>query len=468
MKSKPSRSYLALLAFLLTCAGCASHRQHRECIGQAYICPTTDPKHDISTKPIQIVKSDKKELYSLGFIEFDDQGQLWSPEQSKNVLSYMSEQAISNEVLMIVYVHGWKHSAKLGDDNIGVLKDLLESISSQEKALVDIGLTPKNRKIIGLYIGWRGASATREPFKSLSLWNRKKVAHQVGSRGAVSAVFNQLEIIRESRRPDALAPNGENKTRLVIIGHSMGSIVVYEALDKLFVEQFVYSQEPRKNSATRDSFADLVVLVNPALEALKLSDILLNSRAVEKYPEKNSPSLLVLTSESDRATKCFFPLGQVLGTRSEKTRKVERYTSNGSVWEKNKYSQGEQRRKTVGHYQPFKTHDWRMHEQSSASQTEPQSSSQYSFQKAVSNWWLQEDASGKSVSLGDTWIKRTENTVARNPYLVVKVDKRIMDKHGIANANNQYVRDFISSLITLNSLSKDTDNRKAIFNWAEF
>jgi len=54
--------------------------------------------------------------YSLAFIEFDDQGELWSPSQLDSALAHLERLNAGPGVALVVYVHGWNNDASTRDE----------------------------------------------------------------------------------------------------------------------------------------------------------------------------------------------------------------------------------------------------------------------------------------------------------------------------------------------------------------
>ena len=63
--------------------------------------------------------------YLLGFVEFDDQGQIWDRKQMWAVIDSLNAEAAEKDLLMVVFAHGWKHSAAAGDGNIETFRKVL-------------------------------------------------------------------------------------------------------------------------------------------------------------------------------------------------------------------------------------------------------------------------------------------------------------------------------------------------------
>ncbi len=51
--------------------------------------------------------------YSLAFIEFDDQGELWSPSQLDSALAHLERLNAGPGVALVVFVHGWNNDASM-------------------------------------------------------------------------------------------------------------------------------------------------------------------------------------------------------------------------------------------------------------------------------------------------------------------------------------------------------------------
>ena len=120
------------------------------------------------------------------------------------------------------------------------------------------------RRVAGIYVGWRGESIDLPPFNYLTFWDRKNTAQDVGYLG-ISELLVKLEEIANVN--NVMHPDLKN--RLVIIGHSFGGAVVFSATSQILASRFVDSQEGKAFTGDAGGFGDLVVLLNPAFEALR-------------------------------------------------------------------------------------------------------------------------------------------------------------------------------------------------------
>jgi hypothetical protein len=405
--------------------------------------------------------------YSLGFVEFDDQGQLWSRKQMSAVLDSVAAQAAdtSCDFLLVVYVHGWKHNAgwnqSTGDDDPDVthFRSALKELSATEIELSrkieqnDVLRPP--RKVIGVFMGWRGASITVPVMENLTFWDRKSTAHKVG-HGEVTEVLDRLDMIRQAR----MARDPDTHSRLIVVGHSFGGAVVFSALEQILESRFVHSAGTPETPAAAQGFGNLVVLLNPAFEAQLYSPLSDMSGERKDYVESQLPVLAILTSEADDATGIAFPIGRWFDTRFEKQRVITR--TNPATGLQESISQKSADVRTVGHFGPYETHTLRGTVAASSSDTgkDPTQIARLNARllgQAAKDW--EHDAPGRVITFPGSVLTRTMNSVGRNPYLVVNVDKNLIANH--SDIWREGTREFITNLILIASQSNNLDERAA-------
>lgn len=264
----------------------------------------------------------------IRIVEYDEFGNAFSRAQLDAGVA--AARAISEEGgSVIVYVHGWHHSAKPGDDDINNFLSTVADSAERTK-----------RKTLGIYVGWRGDSIDSDnvllklPSYALTFWDRKATAHAVGHGGGVSELIRKLSAIRADNK----------KSQFMILGHSFGGAIVYSAVSQLVAEQISLDSESGGDQLTSEyefrPIADLVVLLNPAFEAMRMTPLYALARSYE-YRDGLAPRLVVITSTADWATKITFPLGRTFGTL------FKGYPDKES---------GKRNRTAIGHYTPFITH----------------------------------------------------------------------------------------------------------------
>jgi len=393
------KALLPLLLFALLSA-CSSNNIYRSNFSNCVV----SAQNSCESNSIQRYNMDSDNEYMLSFVEIDDQGQIRNREQMQALLNQLYDMASKESLLMSVFVHGWHHSAKPGDKNVESFKQSLEQLSHVEHTL------NKNRprKIVGVYVGWRGDSLDVPYLNSITFWERKNTAHEVGHLGMTELLL-RLEEIKNVK--NTLVP--PVKSRLVIIGHSFGGAAVYSATSQILADRFVDSNSNKSFVDTAKGFGDLVVLLNPAFEALGYAPLYDLANARCSYMLEQQPKLVVLTSESDQATKILFPLGRTLSTIWESHGSVQRNDCKRPL----NYDEGVADRYTVGHFEPFLTHE--LH---------PATNKQVVQYENIHKIWSEQDAA-QAMKFGSTELKILGKTAPRNPYLNVKVDKLLMDGH---------------------------------------
>ncbi|MDD1611560.1 MAG: esterase [Methylococcaceae bacterium] len=415
---------LLYAAVLLT--GCASNEIYRSiyepCIVSAGNACELNSQH--------LYNTGKDDEYTLGFVEIDDQGQIRDRKQMQALLDTLYKTAAEESILLTVLVHGWHHNARPGDPNIESFKDNLAKLSAIEsRRSKELGRPA--RKIAGVYVGWRGESIDVPPFNYLTFWDRKSTAQEIGYLG-VSELLVKLEEIANVR--NSLLP--PIKSRLVVFGHSFGGAVVYSATSQILASRFVDSMEGKGFTGTAKGFGDLVVLLNPAFEALRYAPFYDLAQARCSYFPEQVPRLAILTSEADGATGTLFPLGRVISTVFETHHDIERNDCKRTL----KLDEGEADRNTVGHYPPLITH--------TLTPLDKEKNLRVASYGNMKNIWSTQTPGG-STQYGSTVLTHLNKTNPQNPYLNIRVEEEIIADHN--DVFNEKVMEFIRLLIELST-----------------
>ena len=332
---------------------CVAHEQHRP-----HAAPDGAFRHD---------------GFDLHLLEFDDEGQPWNSARQEQTFNVLREQ-LEDTAVVVTFVHGWKNDAGVCNGNLSCFRDVLGILAKGESEYARIAGVDA-RRVIGVYIGWRGGSL-RTPIKQVTFWGRKHTAHTIGDNGAVTAVIERLRAIVEASPPrrGAGVPSAQRgarpprNTTMLFVGHSFGGALLYSALATSLnadvgaaLQAAVEATAPAGPGAslpqnqTREKGPaqpmvsqkpvlvagqnDLVMLVNPAMEASRFSNLQQASKL--RYQTEQLPLLVTLASEGDSAVKFFFPIGQSFST-------LLRAARSRQTW----FSMVE----GFGMYKPFHTH----------------------------------------------------------------------------------------------------------------
>ena len=435
-------------------SGCAAFKQYRIDY-HPYV--NTAPDVPNEGKALQEVRdsSPADPGYLLGTIEFDDQGQLWDPIQADAVIQQIDSDIVGHpdDALIVVFVHGWKHNAVPHDPNLVSFGEALDRLSRTEAALSRHQHRAK-RKIVGVYMGWRGASITAPVLKELTFWERKSTAQKVG-HGDLTAVLTQLDQIRLARDREAQESHTRSRTRLVIVGHSFGAEAVYSAVGQIMAQRFVATEGPATVGSDIEGFGNLVVLVNPAFEASQYAPLSDLSTARGTYFTSQLPLLAILTSEHDQATGTWFPIGRWFSTRFEKERVVPRL--NPISHQTERIDQRESNLRAVGHFELYRTHRLAAAAAVPAGTREQTAEASAKSVDTVSEQW-ENDHPGSVIAFPGTELTRTDRSAGRDPYLVVSVDPALIPDHNYIW--NDKVEEFIAQLVLVSSQSADLEERK--------
>lgn len=297
IKMKRSIAFaVALLLFAAGLLGCVSSQPH-----QTTLAPRPGADGRLPGPP-PTASQCSGQLACVAFVEYDDFGNPFHRGQLQGAVDAATEFAKAGGSVL-VYVHGWHNDAANGTRDVEHFRQLVARASE-----LDAKVRPNRQgagRVLGIYVGWRGdsiaSSGVTAPFSYLfTFWDRKAAAHQIGGSGGVYELFSRLSTIRRSH----------DKSRLLIHGHSFGGAMVYSTFSHSLVDQIIHDGKAGPQSAP---VADLMLIINPAFEAMRLRPQFDLARSQE-YSPSLPPRLVVVTTEADWATGTTFPIGRTLGT----------------------------------------------------------------------------------------------------------------------------------------------------------
>ena len=283
------------LAFLL--AGCAANRPYH--LGEA-------PSQTAVT-PGAI--GAEKDIYRLGFIEFDEQGDFWDRDQLRKTVQAIRQ--TGRPVLLVTYIHGWQNNSNPKDaSDVEQFRGLLARLTANET------VQKSGLQVFGVYLGWRGRVVHRvNPLldaatwlsKQSSFYSRKNAATRISSSTPITeAIFT---LIRTARR------DTPGISRTIVIGHSFGALVLEKALAQALVGTLLYEEPfvPGAEKTRTDRVfkpADLILLVNSAAESIYSKELIDMYR--DTTPPLGAPHVIMISSDADKATDVAFPIGTKL------------------------------------------------------------------------------------------------------------------------------------------------------------
>jgi hypothetical protein len=252
--------------------------------------------------------------YAVAVVEFDDQGEPWDLRQLEATLELINDfnRRSAHGVVLYQFIHGWKSNASRDSASgmrLAWFEDRIKTIAeySAEESEND----PRaGRPVVGLYIGWRGRTYSLPILIDASFWNRRVAAHRVASMRLVEVLYRS-----------ARAANSNPDSKCILVGHSMGGLVLEKTIGPALVSAFM---AVKGEGETLPLDYDLIISANASIEALyskQLIDILKRSRIrlVLRDPDgqlraARGPLLVSVTSENDRVTRVVFPFAMTINS----------------------------------------------------------------------------------------------------------------------------------------------------------
>lgn len=197
---------------------------------QQYRFAATDPR--CSARGLcysTTVRGDSGHDYSMNFIEFRDNGDLFDPNELDAALKQLdSARGNKQKVTVFIYIHGWHNNAGERDQGKGprdcgehlYVGDVAKFQNCGLKVIADNGpaTTPGAvPRVVGIYLAWHGTDFTLFPFVIPyyvpSYIFRRHFGCSVGKTGMEKGLQQILSVIQQHR----------NSYFVVAMGHSFGA-----------------------------------------------------------------------------------------------------------------------------------------------------------------------------------------------------------------------------------------------------
>jgi hypothetical protein len=392
-----------------------------------------------------------KAPYAFGIVVLDEQGWISDRQQLNDVLNLVEHEADRGGALIVAYIHGWHHNADPADHDLLKFQDMLahlaRKVADEPKAgLLDV-LPAHAGPVVGVYIGWRG-TALPMPLDYATFWERKAASQRVGHAEVGEILAGLHRIYRAHNSPDKI-------TNLVVIGHSFGGSVLFSATSDVFKQRLAARLRDAKKRAAlvpisatpasltfqqpatgevMEGVGDLVILVNPAIEASQYEPIAALATN-QDYPPEQHPVLLTVSAENDWPRNNLFSPGRWFSTLSQP---------------KPDKAQAEQMRTAMGNYVPQITHCLKIIDGSSCRRTPnlPPCDPDAANAKDITPSGLLPGApqAFRDTTAPPTQLCPVSHTIkSTNPFLVAQTTPGIIDGH-----NGQFsdaFRDFLVNFI---------------------
>jgi len=367
--------------------------------------------------------------FDLNIVQLDDFGSFWNADEASKLIQAVDVQSQTANTLVLLFVHGWHHNAKPGDPNLLDFKKSLEQLSAElsqpnrRETRQELTGSP-DIKVIGIYLGWRGRSLPGW-LDYGTMWWRKNAAERVGD-GDVAEFLERLQ--RIYLRANAFKRYQQNPGEtpfmgLVTIGHSFGAQVVLKSVCHE-LEGDLTERAPRQTDAVEvpsapqnpvlervpiDSFGDLNILLNPALEAYQYARIDGLYRQLS-YPSTQTPQLVVFSADNDVPRQWFFPIARGL---TRPFRPSFRNPYQGALWGK-----------ALGELPDQQTHELRL----AAGELDTLTDADYSVERRHSI--AEHDFTADTVFAGIRLSPLAKSPIiANSPVAVVVTHDKIIDGH---------------------------------------
>ena len=459
-----------MLCFLALFASCATNEQLRDTFQNGRVFKVSDVEQNSSLNDGAADSTCRQYLsnhsierfliddanpqsgeFDIGVIELSDDGHVKDEEQRRLVMEAVQKLTDGDQrALLVTFIHGWHHNARTCDSNLACFRRTIQSLAKYEAAR-----TPR-RRVMGLYIGWRGDSLKPSTHMTWStFYGRKRAAHHIGDHGGRDVLLQLHDwYTKENARRT-------NAVEMVTVGHSFGGALAFSATEALLVRErrgrdvlggVTSSASTSTTKDVRHGLGDLVILVNPAFEAYRYRVFDADLKDGVHYDDAQLPVLMTIASKADSAVGFWFPVGRSLWLALRPT-----------LWRR-----ARMQIEGLGHYGPFVTHDLST---SVRQQTRKEAAvclcpyETPDLPEPMPNASIEIDGKRRNLALGRglfnildrgalrgaiQFTPRREHWDPKAPYLVVSADRAMIGSHNDIYTTNlvrflvAYIADFVA------------------------
>jgi Alpha/beta hydrolase of unknown function (DUF900) len=280
--------------------------------------------------------------------------------------------------LVILYVHGWKHSADLEDSDLLNFTHLVCELRERHDG---------RKRVVGIYIGWNANASLSTILENLSFWVKKNNADRIAQSAVVTKIVSAIGAL--------MRDTPSSSDQFIAIGHSFGARILFSAISQMLIHrtEIAHPGYPGGSYRLVSGAANACIFLNPAFEASRYSAIDDISRKEEHFLEGQPPLTITISTSNDFATKVAFPIVQWLG-----------------------FCRTDRELKTLGNYRPFFTHSLlRRRKSDFASQGD----------QSISEEFATDDL--RLLRLGRESGRRLMHQ--HNPFIVAETSREVIDGH---------------------------------------
>jgi hypothetical protein len=249
--------------------------------------------------------------YSLNFIEFRDNGDLFNPAELDAAVKQLDDaRTNAQKVTVFIYIHGWHNNAGERDQGKGkrdcgehlFVGDVAKFQYCGLKVIADNGppTTGKAPRVVGIYLAWHGEDFTPWslllPYYVPSYPIRRHFAYKVGQSGMEKALQKILCVIQEHR----------SSYFVVAMGHSFGARALENA-DLMLAPAYPKTRQPSNGHVDKQVLQPqprLNLLPSSELEAQTSSTFNEEAQLLPPQPPLGQmPSLELQVQESSNVTE---------------------------------------------------------------------------------------------------------------------------------------------------------------------
>ena len=190
-------------------------------------------------------------------------------------LDALRQRLTSGSNYVLVFIHGWRHDASIGDQNVADARLYAAHAARFLAQRCRMEGRYCDTKVTAIYVGWRAA---RVDEKGLMHTLGRAIGGALGTVSAAPTLFDRKPVaetiapsaVSALRTIEGVLAAGGVRNKMIVFGHSLGGDMLTTGLKDDLIKS-VDRHAP--GTIMAPILGDLVVLINPAAEARKWTDI---------------------------------------------------------------------------------------------------------------------------------------------------------------------------------------------------
>jgi hypothetical protein len=123
---------------------------------------------------------------------------------------------------LVLYIHGWKHSASDDDRDVKKFTGLIRRLADANQG---------KKQVLGVYVGWNAKSKVPLfnwfPLDTLTFWSKQRIADRIAQSAITTKIISSIGSV--------MSEGDSAANQFITIGHSFGARMLFSATNQSLI-----------------------------------------------------------------------------------------------------------------------------------------------------------------------------------------------------------------------------------------